>query len=182
MSQLGEFLILWREKKIWPVNIVWKKSLLVVNHSCTTMNLREKRSTERGCQKEETGLKPDRKGDLRRGYCTRYSSAQAELRYRNHAKRRKAYYRESVLAEITVFTTEFGRTLAFAVTNVYMIKYLLTSACSCRSVSKTRTSKFASAWPCALWLLLGPTPKKKIKKNLTGQKFCSTWSVRSATF
>ena len=43
--------------------------VLVTKDGRTTMNLREKYSTERGCKKEETRLKSEREIDRRRRYC-----------------------------------------------------------------------------------------------------------------
>ena len=72
------------------IEVVPMKSLLVMKHGCTVINLREKHRTERECQKEETRLKSQKEFNLRRRYCTQYSWIQAESCYNNHAKRARA--------------------------------------------------------------------------------------------
>ena len=77
-----------------------------MKHGCTNMNLREKYSTERGCQTEKTRLKSQRKIDLRKRYCARYSATHAVSCYKNHVKRRRASLgntTESLLAEVNRF-------------------------------------------------------------------------------
>ena len=50
----------------------------------------------------------------------------------------------------TVFTTEFGQTLACVVSKSFVITHLLTSACSCMSISWARAWKLCLSPPTSL--------------------------------
>ena len=65
---------------------------LVANNGCTTMKMREKHRTECGHPPERRKSSSNRKTEinLRRRYCTWYSSTQVESCYKNHMKRGKA--------------------------------------------------------------------------------------------
>ena len=107
------------------------KLLLVMTHGCTTMSLREKHSIEREYPKSKREI------DLRRRYCSLYSSAQMESCYFKKINKRTwrevSHHQEILqkpcLLRSPVFTKEFDRILACMVSNVFIITHLLSSAC-----------------------------------------------------
>ena len=152
------------------------KSLLVMKHGCTAVNLREKHRTQHRCPKEETHLKLQKEIDLRR-HCTRYSSTQAESCYKNHVNRGTASpgntAKSMCLLMSTIFPRESSRTLACVASNFFMIAHLHTSTSSClQEYLAEENTETLSHPPYPLTL--------RLENCLAGPRFKSRSSLGSA--